>query len=120
MPIDEHPVATPGAVSALTLAETTINPSDGGVNMHMAGGVDAPAAAIVPLSLGGADITPVPTFRALRFDGPGVFKFDITGGATGQTRTVGAGEVWPINSTAFSKIYSAANGTTATNIDAWT
>jgi hypothetical protein len=35
MPIDPHPVEAPGADTANTLAETTINPTDGGVGVHV-------------------------------------------------------------------------------------
>ena len=84
----------------------------------MQGDLANPAAGIVPLSLA-ADIAAIPAFRALRFDGPGVFKFDTSSGSTGQTRNVGAGEVWMVTSSAFSKIYGAANGTTATGLDGW-
>jgi hypothetical protein len=37
MPIDPHPVAAAAAVAANALAETTINPATGGVNMHVVG-----------------------------------------------------------------------------------
>ena len=75
-----------------------------------------PGQSIVPISTA-SDVTTIPLFRGLRFDGAGVVKFDIAGGATGQTRTVAAGEQWPTASACFSKIYSTANGTTATGID---
>ena len=75
-----------------------------------------PAERIIPISTS-SDVTSIPQFRALRFDGAGTFKFDISGGATGVTRTVEAGEVWTVQSACFSKIYSS--GTTATGIDGW-
>lgn len=64
-----------------------------------------------------SDITSIPTFRALRFDVAGVFKYDTVGGSTGVTRNVAAGETLLYASTCFAKIYSAAHGTTASGID---
>ena len=78
-----------------------------------------PAQSLTPISTS-IDVTAVPSFRRLRFDGAGTVKIDAIKGdgttAAGVTFTVSAGEVWNVASVAIAKIYSTANGTSATGI----
>lgn len=61
MPIDPHPVAPPAPVSTGTLAETTIDPADGGENVHLVGGTVSTAAATTTTDNALADVTATTT-----------------------------------------------------------